>query len=302
MATKNNPANERRALRRRRRLRQLLGAAVCVLVVIGLFSVVSGGVRATAKLFDDTDEMRMYEERLSTLVALDPLPFGSLTEADTPTLLTAIIWGTISTVNRDTLERDEVGAMYLPTVDLDKTAQALYGPDFKFNYATFTSRDLTYNYVPEKEAYLVPITSAITDYYPRVEKIQRKSGEQRVTVGYLATYSEGGTFNPNATPTPVKYNDYVFVKNKTDGNYYLTAIVASEMKVEAATSGSDLVEVMPEEVLQDVMPSTSADSASAADSGAASDSTLMLTGEPEAASTEGDAASSSSAASSTSGA
>ena len=45
----------RNALRRRRRLRQMLGAVVCLLVVIGLGSVVSGGVRLAARLFDVTE-------------------------------------------------------------------------------------------------------------------------------------------------------------------------------------------------------------------------------------------------------
>lgn len=48
MATSNEAEKARHALRRRRRLRQVLGAVVCVLVVIGLASVISGGVRLTA--------------------------------------------------------------------------------------------------------------------------------------------------------------------------------------------------------------------------------------------------------------
>ena len=51
----NDAQKERNALRRRRRWRQLLGAVVCLLVVIGLVSVVSGGVRLTATLFDDSE-------------------------------------------------------------------------------------------------------------------------------------------------------------------------------------------------------------------------------------------------------
>ena len=58
MATSNEAEKARHALRRRRRLRQVLGAVVCVLVVIGLASVISGGVRLTASLFDDTEEKR----------------------------------------------------------------------------------------------------------------------------------------------------------------------------------------------------------------------------------------------------
>lgn len=257
MATKENPANERRILRRRRQLRQLLGAAVSVLVVIGLVAVVTGGVQLTAKLFDNTDEMREYEERLKTLVALDPIPFETLAEADTTTLMNAVIWATLATVNKEIMEHDDLGALYLPTVDIDKTAALLYGPDFKFNHQTFTSRDLEYVYVPEKEAYLLPITSANTDYFPRVEKMQRKGDTKRVTIGYLSVYTGDYAYNPNATPSPVKYNDYIFIKNKNDGKYYLSAITASEMKVDATLSGSLSTAPSMEAILPETLPDES---------------------------------------------
>lgn len=115
MATSNEAEKARHALRRRRRLRQVLGAVVCVLVVIGLASVISGGVRLTASLFDDTEEKEEFELRLQTLVSLDPEPFDSLESANRARLLDAAIWSVIqqNSDSLDTYERDEVGAMYL---------------------------------------------------------------------------------------------------------------------------------------------------------------------------------------------
>ena len=159
MATSNEAEKARHALRRRRRLRQVLGAVVCVLVVIGLASVISGGVRLTASLFDDTEEKEEFELRLQTLVSLDPEPFDSLESANRARLLDAAIWSVIqqNSDSLDTYERDEVGAMYLPTLDIDRAVASLYGPDFHFNYETFTDNGLTFQYVPEKNAYLLPI-------------------------------------------------------------------------------------------------------------------------------------------------
>ena len=42
---------------------------VCVLVVIGLFSVVSGGIQLGAALFDDTEEKEAYELRLRNILS-----------------------------------------------------------------------------------------------------------------------------------------------------------------------------------------------------------------------------------------
>ena len=227
---------EMQALRRRRRGRQLLGALVCFLVVVGLFSIVGSGIDLAATLLDDTEEKQMFEERLKTLVALDPLPFDSLEEANVNTLLHAAIGASVDST-RDDYERDENGAMYLPTLDIETTLLALYGPDFQFEYQTFEDHGITFTYVPEKQAYLLPVTSAISNYYPKVTEIKKESGGvKRVTVGYVSPFQESGAFDPNAQPDPVKYQDYLFKKNGSD--YYLYAIVESQAKVQTAQSAS----------------------------------------------------------------
>lgn len=267
---------ERVVLRRRRRLRQVLGAVVCLLVVVGAVSIVRGGVSLVARAFDDSDLMAEFEQRLSTLVALDPLPFDSLDQANQNTLLNAAIWASIDTTNNE-YERDENGQMYLPTVDIDRTAAALYGPDFHFTYETFEDHYMTFTYVPEKQAYLIPVTSSIGDYYPRVTRIQREwGGVRRVTVGYCSPFSQTGEFSPTASLEPVKYQDYLFQK---DGdNYYLYAIVESESQVTSSSSTASAsvppAVAAPQEVAdsiaQSVTTSTAAsDSAVAAQSDAA---------------------------------
>ena len=253
----NDAQKERNALRRRRRWRQLLGAVVCLLVVIGLVSVVSGGVRLTATLFDDSELKAEYVLRLRNLVALDPVPFDSIEEANQNTLLNALIWSSISE-DKD-YERDEVGAMYLPTADIDAAAAELYGPDVHF----------TYQYVEEKQAYLLPITSVITDYYPQVEEIRREGDTVRVTVGYLSQFSSGTDFSPDMQYAPVKYQDYLF---RRDGdNTYLYAVTESEMKPAASSSSTASTPAVqaPQEVLDNIAsslptaPSSSSESAPA---------------------------------------
>ena len=257
MATSNEAEKARHALRRRRRLRQVLGAVVCILVVIGLASVISGGVRLTASLFDDTEEKEAYELRLQTLVSLDPEPFDSLENANRARLLDAAIWSVIqqNSSTLGTYERDEVGAMYLPTLDIDRAVASLYGPDFHFTYETFTDNGLTFQYVPEKNAYLLPITSVNGNYSPRVVQIKREGSTRRVTVGYLDPYGSGEiVFDPTKLE-PVKYLDYIFTKNEDE--YYLTAITASEMKAEsqtgtAASSGAQMPTAPQDQVMDNV--------------------------------------------------
>ncbi|MEF9970048.1 MAG: hypothetical protein RR759_06265 [Ruthenibacterium sp.] len=266
MANTNDAARERAFLSRRRKWRQLLGAVVCVLVVIGAISAVSFGVKMVGKAFDDTDEKIAYEERLLYLVALDPVPFATLSDANLNTLLNAAIWETIAGSNADAFEHDEVGALYLPTLDIDKTVAKLYGPDFKFTYETFEDRSLTYTYIPEKQAYLIPVTSAIADYMPKVTKIKREGDIRRVTVGYLSQTGTGGEFIVSANVEPIKYYDYLFKKDGKET--YLTAIVDSETKA-ATTANSAASAVQPEsidpqEALQNALSGSVPDSVASA--------------------------------------
>lgn len=277
MATSNEAEKARHALRRRRRLRQVLGAVVCVLVVIGLASVISGGVRLTASLFDDTEEKEEFELRLQTLVSLDPEPFDSLESANRARLLDAAIWSVIqqNSDSLDTYERDEVGVMYLPTLDIDRAVASLYGPDFHFNYETFTDNGLTFQYVPEKNAYLLPITSVNGNYSPRVMQIRREGSTKRVTVGYLDLYGSGEiVFDPTKLE-PAKYMDYIFTRS--GDAYYLTAITESEMKAESQTgsvsSGGAQAPVAPQDQVMDNVASALPESVAPAQSGSASEST-----------------------------
>ena len=247
------------ALRRRRRLRQLLGAVVCVLVVIGLFSVVSGGIQLGAALFDDTEGERGLRAAAAQPGGPGPHPFDSLDEANKNTLLNALIWSCIG--DSSSYEHDETGAMYLPTIDIDKAAAELYGPDFKFTYETFEDHGMTFEYVAEKQAYLLPVTSAVNDYFPKVERIKREGDTQARHGGISVSLQRGRRVQPNMDITPTKYQDYIFTK--IDGEYYLSAIVASEMKPETASSSSvaaESVVTAPQEVMDDLANSLPTDS------------------------------------------
>ncbi len=207
-------------LRRRRRVRQLLGVAVLFFVVVGIVSFVSGAAILVRSSFDISDEIPVFEERVKYLVALDTLPFDSLINAPTDTLLYAAMIQAIDLNEDGDYERDENGQMYLPVEDISAAAQQLYGPDEKFNYITFTSDQTLFTYVPEKEAYLMPLTSPPTNYAPIAEALIRQGNKRRLTVGYDSPYDN--------VIQPAKYLDYIFERHD-DGNYYLIAVVASEM-------------------------------------------------------------------------
>ncbi|MEG0179604.1 MAG: hypothetical protein RR573_07950 [Oscillospiraceae bacterium] len=253
-------------LRRRRRIRQIIGAVVCLLVVIGIVGVVDSTINVVTKLTDNSTEKQAYEARLSNLVAYDPLPFDTLAEANQNMLLAAAIWGTLGENDQSVYERDDIGQLYLPTVDVDRFAAKLYGTTFKFTHSSFEDHGLNYEYITEKEAYIIPITGALSEYFPKVEKIKNEHGTKRVTVGYLS-YGAGVEFNVSATLEPSKYVDYIFTKSGKD--YYLSAIEESKMKATVSSSSNTSSQpILPEDFVDQnkadsLLPSVSASMATA---------------------------------------
>ena len=86
---------EEHARNQRRRARQLFGAFLVVMVLIGLFTVVRGAVGAIGGLFDKTDEYASYEKKLEGFVLFDPLPFDGIENMNDTTLREAAVWGTV---------------------------------------------------------------------------------------------------------------------------------------------------------------------------------------------------------------
>lgn len=241
MAKKESNAEELMRRHRRQR-RQALGFFLCLLAVIGLGSVIWGGVKLTQSLFDDSDERAAYEKRLTYVVMMDMLPFSSLQQADQTDLLESSIWAALFNEDSTLYNRDETGALLLPAADVDRYAAQLFGPDFKLTHATFESEGMTFFYDEEQMQYTIPVTGQVGNYTPKVVEISGTKSVQRVSVGYLEPYVSATDFSSNRdTTTPVKYYDYLFTR-AADGNYYLTSMEDSEW-VSDVTVNSDSVVV-----------------------------------------------------------
>lgn len=240
MAYKRQTKEERERMRRRRR-RQLLGGVLCILIVFGVVSVITSVGRVVGSLFDDSEERAEYEKLLAPMVMLDPVPFDSLETADQDLLLQAAIWEAIyneDISDESKYERDESGALIMPTVDVDKNGALLFGPNYTLNHHTFEADGMQFVYDEEKQGYIIPITGTTSAYTPKVVKIKTSVKEKRVTVGYVAPptgFSLDGTLSTEQGD-PAFYYDYIFTRQ--DDGYYLTAITTSETKPENNSSSA----------------------------------------------------------------
>lgn len=229
-------SKEEQGRNHRRRRRQLLGVLICVFVLIGVGTVVKTVKDSLVSLFDQSEEYALYEKRLEGLVMFDPLPFDSVENMNDATLRSAAVWGTVSDIldteyGLSVYVRDEATDMaLLPAVEVDAYLARLLGPSFKLDHHTFEIEgDMTMEYDETRQAYLIPVTSMVGTYMPKVENIFKRAGQLYVTVGYMSV-DEDIDLSDNTEPSPVKYMDYIF--SSTGGNWYLTAMQASDKQPE----------------------------------------------------------------------
>ena len=216
---------EEQARAARRRSRQMIGVALSVLIVVGALSIVNMGVDLVRGLMDDSELKDEYARRIETMVWFDVLPFSDPAQADQNSLKQTVLWS-IFYDQQTTLERDEIGSVLIPAIEVDIYAANLFGPSFRFGeHESFyePSQAMEYTYSPEAQAYTIMVTSPTILFQPKVVEIERESGGvRRVVVGYVSNQSGNEIVPTPDYDNPVRYMDYLF---RRDGNeYYLFAV------------------------------------------------------------------------------
>ncbi|MEG1181748.1 MAG: hypothetical protein RSD39_06940, partial [Oscillospiraceae bacterium] len=154
-----------------------------------------------------------------------PAPFDSIEKADHDMLLQAAIWATITGEDTTKYERNEEGKMILPTVDIDRYATKMYGSNYTITHKSFTDLDFKFEYVADKQAYLIPITGQVGSFMPVVESIEKNGNTKTLTVAYMY-YSNATSVVPEgsqAEQAVAKRMEYVMLKEGRE--YYLYAVV-----------------------------------------------------------------------------
>lgn len=231
-------------LRNNRRLsRQIVGAIALALALIGLFTVLGWVVSGVRSALDDSDRREEYADRLYGLVMFDAVPFNDVNLVDPTVFREAAIWGTVYQIQKnggslDEYERDEdTGSVILPKLEVDTYLTNLLGPDYPIIDGSFESTQFNYYYDEEKQGYYVPVTGAVGQYTPEVEKIRTQSGRTYVTVGYIPTLNNtgNGELTLTAATEPTKYMDYVFERG-ANRKWYLCALQESETQPALAST------------------------------------------------------------------
>lgn len=258
--------------------RQAVGLIAIVLVVIGLFTVISWAVHGVSVLLDDSDRRQSYADRLYGLVMFDTLPFDDINSVDPSVFKQAAIWGCVYQIQSsggslDDYERDEeTGSMILPKLEVDTYLSNLLGPDYTIEDGSFQTSEMNYIYDEERQGYLVPVTGAVGLYTPEVEDIRTQGGQLYVTVGYIPTLASTTSLTLTAPTEPTKYMDYVFTRGE-NRQWYLTALQESDMQPDATPTPAAASSTAPAQDPQTALENNlnSASSSTATDDGSQTD-------------------------------
>ena len=305
--TKHYITPEEHARLQRRRGRQALGLLITILVLVGFVTVLRAGVGLVANLFDDTAQKQEYEDKLEGLVLFDPMPFDGIENIDDLTLREAAVWGCIYNIQEtqggfDNYNTDpDTEQLLLPSVEVDAYLARLVGPSFKLTHRSFEMEDMTIEFDESSQCYKIPVTGTVGYYRAVVTKLFKRSGQLRVTVGYIPTSSTDDSIINQSSDTPTKYMDYLF--ERQSGSWYLTGLTESETKPDstASTEAASQPQPMAESDVQDAILATAGSSEAASDaaSDAAAEPDTQNLDEPAADSTAAEADAADNGASST---
>lgn len=221
-----------RARKRRRRLRQLIGAGFLLLAIIGLFSIVMFVIGKVRTVKDDGEQKLEYAKLIAPLVALDPVPFESVDKAKPEILEEASIWAVIYNEDITKYQHNENDQMMIPAVDVDRQFKKLFGSAALPEHATFTDGDLTFEYDEASDAYLLPITGLSGSYYPRVASIDSSGSTKKLTVEYVTYDDQTGISiilpGDDSGYKVVKKMEYILLKEGGEYHVYSVKYAAAD--------------------------------------------------------------------------
>lgn len=206
-----------------------LGLLVLLLAVVGLVSLIVGGIGAIQKARDDTPLREELESFLSPIMQYCPSAFSDINDNPQDTLLLAAIWRVskaeqVRMLRENTEESiytpDEFWRLMIPVSEIEDSYHYLYGPDAVPVHRSIDEggEDFSIEYDEENNCYHVPLmTDVSSNYTPVFDTVQRKGDTVTIRVAYvsntdIAIDDNGDPITPS--PDQARYAQiYTVVKN-----------------------------------------------------------------------------------------
>lgn len=228
----------RRKMGKREKSTAVLGLLVTFFVIIGLVSSIVTVVNLTKQLVNSTAKKEEFAQVIFPLVIVDVPEFESPTALDNSAIVSSAIWAfVIDDVDKSKYQKDDLGSLVLPDVDVEYYIRKLYGSEVPIQHQSVEDASISMVYDSEKKAYIVESTPKYLPYTPRVDKIVREGDLYTLTVSYILP---DAMWNMNRGDRPYTVDKIMEYRlKKVDDNYQILSVKLLE--VTGATT-SDLTD------------------------------------------------------------
>ncbi len=211
------------------------GLLIIFFTVIGIVSSVIFIKDTVGNAVNKTALKNEFELYLYPLVAVDTPTFEEAATLTNSTVIRAAISKILLTGDISNYEVD-TGITYIPELDVEVNAAALFGTDIKIEHETVGSMNERASYNAEKKAYAVANTNRTANYVPKVTNIENVGDTYTLEVEYYPlSPSIPGLDDRNE---PVKEMTYVVVKSAGDRKTVTSISFSGENHYGGVDSGS----------------------------------------------------------------
>lgn len=207
----------------------LVGFVFCILALVGLVNVVSGGYEFTKKILNDDTQKQKFEKTILPILMLDPIPFDDPKALDEMTILRASLWSAIEE-NRSIYSYDDMGYMLVPATDVEIACARLFGKSIQPKHQSF-SEGLLIRYIYDEEhlLYRVPLDAQSGYYLPRIYDISRSGDVYSLSVGYIPA-GESYAVSVKGKKEEISPDKYMIYNLKDENGYYRLLSIKEDSK------------------------------------------------------------------------
>lgn len=217
-----------------------VGRFISFFCVIGIITVLWGGIWAIRQSSDiDTLKEELYYF-LEPVLAYTPEPFEDITTAEEQDAFLDAAAYRVSIAEQIRMMQeqqknsnaevvcnyavDDQGRLAIPVEEIEASYRALFGADAPLTHRSVEENALTYSQADN--CYYVPFNELLTGYQPVIESVKRRSNSYVVHVGFVANNdisidAHGNQIAPTADMA--SYFQTYTLKRTTEDTYYITA-------------------------------------------------------------------------------
>lgn len=212
-----------------------VGLLISFLALVGLATIivlVATGIKNLAAKNKDYTE---YNKLLTPVVLIDPTGFDDVTKADMSELIEMSIWAIIkSDISPDAYPMGE-GGMIIPASDVEAQFKRLFGTEVTPVHATVEGYEYEFSYNADDATYVIPITSVVPIYTPRVIEKKETAGTVVLTVALIP--GEGWQQSADGSMEAPSADKYIHVTlREKDGAMFISSIQATTTPEVATTN------------------------------------------------------------------